>query len=39
MLLIFSCAFRLDAQCYFACNGQVNVALDIDCEVDVIYFL
>jgi len=36
MLLIFSCAFRLDAQCYFTCNGQVNVALDIDCEVDVI---
>ena len=35
LFLIFSCAFRIDAQCYFACNGQVNVALDIDCEVDV----
>ncbi len=35
LLLVCSSILRLDAQCFFACNGQVNVALDVDCQVDV----
>jgi len=35
LFLIFSFIGQLNAQCLFSCNGQVNVSLDVDCEVNI----
>ncbi len=35
LFLIFSLLGQANAQCLFSCNGQVNVSLDVDCEVDI----
>ncbi len=35
LFLIFSFIGQTNGQCLLSCNGQVNVALDVDCEVDI----